>query len=309
MSTSPRIYIDTNIVRDLMERREQSSLFLQELASGGEYVLVAAAIFIDETFLSLSRQARERIKAGAPPHEVLAEKRALMNAVIDVIKLEGLQIVNLGIEGRVRAMVEALDAAPDLGLDAYDALHVVLAARLKTDFLATRDRDLLRKRHAILNKYNVEVVEPRQLVPAIYWSLEEVRGIQVSEHPPCINRCLAEIRAGGRPSVAALILLSNYLRRCLNYGREEIHEVLKTMRGYDPKKTDAALAKYVPLVWWCVNVKESAPELCPYTGQKNVCNDARPLPEDEKADQDIDRVKIAKVKPSPFYYFIRRARS
>jgi len=309
MSAPPRVYINTNIIRDLMERREQSSLFLQELANGGEYILVAAAIFIDETFLSLSRQARERIKAGAPPHEVLAEKRTLMNAIIDVIKLEGLQIVNLGVEGRVRAMVEALDTALDLRLDAYDALHVVLAAQLETNFLATRDRDLLRKRQVIYDKYGVMVVEPKQLVPAIYWSLEKVRGMQISEHPPCINGCLAEIRAGGRPSDAALILLSNYLRRCLDYGREEIHETLRTMRGYDPRKTNAALAKYVPLIWWCINVKESAPEVCPYAGQEDVCNDARPLPEDEKADRDVDRVEMARARPSPFYYFIRRVRS
>ena len=307
MGIGPRVYVDTNIVRDLAERREQSSLFLQELASGGEYLLIVSPVFIDETFLSLFRQARERIEAGEPPHEVFTKKRGLMGEIIEVIKLEGIALESLELGDRLEAMIEALSIASELGLDAYDALHVVLAVRLRADFLATRDRDLLRRGDTISGRYGVRVVEPRQLVPAIYWSLERVRGTPVSKHPPCVSRCLAKIESGGRPSLPGLILLSNYLRRCLNYGRDEIHAVLRSMRGYDPRKTDAALAKYVPLVWWCNRVKEVAGELCPYTGSEGVCEDARPLAEDEEDDQQASRVDIARARPSPFYFFIRKA--
>lgn len=54
-------------------------------------------------------------------------------------------------------------------------------------------------------------------------------------------------------------------------------------------------------------MKEVVSELCPHAGSEEVCEDARPLPEDEEDDQQVNRVDVARAKPSPFYFFIKKA--
>ncbi len=57
---APSVYINTNILWDIIKRRRPYSVFLQELASGGEYKLITTIVTIYEVFLSESRRFREK---------------------------------------------------------------------------------------------------------------------------------------------------------------------------------------------------------------------------------------------------------
>jgi len=139
-----------------------------------------------------------------------------------------------------------------------------------------------------------------------YERLEEVRGTLIEEFPPCVKVIDELVKKGvKKPSVPELVLLTNFLRRCFNYSPEEIHETLRTMLNYDREKTEAAQLKYRPLIWFCEQVKQLIPNICPHSSKPSFCKNSLPLSEDKR--EDIIRISQARSRSSPFYYFIRKA--
>lgn len=303
----PTIYADSNIMRDVVERRNLPSSTLQELAYGGVLRLVIVEdLVITETFLSLSKKVKQELERGVPiPREMV------MKGLKKLVTTEGIHLIRPNLEDRFKAIDLSWKIAPKFSIpDAADALHLAYAFHYrnpwKIGYFATGDERLLKKSVEIFKEYNIRIVRSIQLVPAIYTKLDRVAGRIPTKVSPCIQAILDHIEEGIRkPPEPELTLVQGFLRRCLRYDAEKIHSTFRKMRGYDPEETEAALLKFSSLVWSCDRVKAQLPHVCPYSNQDAVCEGATPYPEDVEEDNLLNKPDFAESKSSPFYYYIR----
>ena len=302
---APDIYIDTNVLRDILEKRRPYSLFLNELSAGGEYRLTTTIVTLYETFLSESNRFKEGKKLGIYLDVLLESMKNVMFQFITVARIEGLMLRIPGPEEFSKSSVRAFDLMRQFKIDPTDSLHIALACEYKTNFFTTYDNEVLKMNSILFKKYGIKILRPESFVPVIYERLEEVRGNYIEEFPSCLKVIQDCAKKGTRRlKEMELLLLVNFLRRCFNYCPEEIHETLKNMIGYNREKTEAALNKYLPLILFCEPIKKSIPNICPHSTKKTFCKDSYPLSEDRI--EDIIRIDLAKSKNSPFYYFIRK---